>query len=75
MLFDQTFIKGFTQAYPTLHWEDLQYQNEELSTNDGCIHFLHKSTQRIYSWKFLNHQWIEMDNSYQQSLMKGLFES
>ena len=51
----------FATTFPTVNYADLIRQKDDISTDDGCIHFKHKDTLQIYSWDYLENEWI-LDN-------------
>lgn len=59
----------FTEQYPTLNFKDLQKQSNLYSTDDGCIHYKHLLTNKIYSWNFTEDEWEEHSVKYQSSLL------
>ncbi len=66
---EQTIIKNnFIKQYPNLSFYDLEKQNNNYSTDDGCIHYKHKLTNKIYSWNFIDNEWEEHDEKYQIGL-------
>ncbi len=58
----------FKEQYPSLFFKQLTKQNEGISTDDGCIHYRYGLNGRIYSWNFIEKEWEEHDDEYQQSL-------
>ncbi len=59
----------FNEQYPTLVFTNLIKQNDNYSTDDGCIHYKYNITNKIYSWNFVEDEWEEQEDDYQQSLM------
>jgi len=64
----------FFLKYPGINWEDLSSQKKGVYTDDGCLHYLHKPTKKIYSWNFLKSHWMEHQGYYQDSLRNKLFD-
>lgn len=46
---NQMIINSFSVLYPQLSFDDLKKQNNFYSTDDGCIHYKHKKTRKIFS--------------------------
>jgi hypothetical protein len=64
---NQQIIK-LSNNFPNVSWENLQKQNKDLSTDDGCTHYIDTSTNEIYSWNFIDEEWIQHNINYQKSL-------
>jgi hypothetical protein len=47
----------FAKQYPNLSFSDLQKQNDNYSTDDGCIHYKHKPTNKMFSWNYIENEW------------------
>ncbi len=62
-------IIKFTEKYPKLLFNDLKKQNNNYSTDDGCIHYLHQYNNQVYSYNFIDNEWMQHGKKYQQSLM------
>jgi hypothetical protein len=60
----------FNKQYPTLVFDDLQKQRDLCSTDDGCVHYKHKTNNIIYSWSFNQGRWIIHSNNYQKMLQE-----
>lgn len=58
----------FSKAYPKLSFNDLKIQNNNHSTNDGCIHYKNVINNNIYSWKYNENKWVEHSEKYQKRL-------
>ena len=58
----------FSKAYPNLSFNDLKIQNNNYSTDDGCIHYKNILNNQIYSWNFIENEWEEHDVNYQNEL-------
>jgi hypothetical protein len=61
----------FKLKYPFVNWDSLQEQSD--STDDGCRHYKHMKTHRIYSWNFKSQKWVEHKKDYQLSLLKSFY--
>ena len=53
----------FSKAYPNVSFNDLKIQNNNYSTDDGCIHYKHAINNQIYSWNYLENEWEENDQN------------
>ena len=42
----------FIEQFPNISFNDLKKQNDNIITNDGCLHYKHIYTEKIYSWIF-----------------------
>jgi hypothetical protein len=42
----------FHKTFPDLLFEDLIEQDMNISTDDGCFHYKHKHTNKIYSYDY-----------------------
>lgn len=60
----------FQKAYPTLSFNDLKLQNDNYSTDDGCVHYKHVINSRIYSWNYMENEW---EQNWELSEMSNLF--
>jgi len=49
----------FSKAYPKLLFNDLKIQNNNYSTDDGCIHYKNILNNQIYSWNYIENEWEE----------------
>jgi hypothetical protein len=58
----------FSKTYPKLSFNDLKIQNDNYSTDDGCIHYKNVINNQIYSWNFEENEWEEHDIDYQNEL-------
>ena len=59
----------FSEKYPNIEFNDLTKQTDNCLTNDGCIHYLDQTTNKVYSFNYIKNQWIEHRESYQERLM------
>ena len=66
-------VNKFHQMFENVIFDKLQIQKNNYSTDDGCTHYKDISTGQIYSWNFINEEWMQNNNNYQQSLNKKLF--
>lgn len=68
----------FSESYPDLIFSDLILQREDLRTNDGCIHFMHRNLhfngKDIYSWNYIKKRWQQHPKKYQENLLNKIFE-
>lgn len=58
----------FQKAYPKLSFNDLKIQNNNYSTDDGCVHYKNVINNQIYSWNFIENEWEEHSVNYQNEL-------
>jgi len=70
----ETYRKNmFHLQHPFVRWGNLQSQSDTIMTDDGCIHYRHKITNKIYSWNFSSNKWIQTKKGYQNSLLSLFF--
>ncbi len=52
---------SFCRAFPdiTNNIIELTKQNDSFLTDDGCIHYIDRNTNKIYSWEFTNNIWFQ----------------
>jgi hypothetical protein len=41
------------------HKIELTKQNNSFLTDDGCIHYIDRNTNKIYSWEFMENEWSQ----------------
>jgi hypothetical protein len=56
--------ESFNKKYPELCFDDLQKQNSNYMTNDGCIHYKHNESNKIFSWNFIKNEWKENNSMH-----------
>ena len=44
---------SFEKTFSNLYFNDLTLQNMELRSEDGCLYYLHRYNNNMYSWFFL----------------------
>lgn len=54
----------FMEQFRNIFFNDLKKQTDNIITNDGCIHYKHIYTGKIYSWVFRSNknEWIINDD-------------
>lgn len=56
-------------TYPTVNFNDLEKQNDNCMTDDGCIHYKTKNNN-IYSWNNILNKWQQPNEQGQRDLLK-----
>ena len=52
---------SFCRSFPdiTNNIIELTKQNDSFLTDDGCIHYIDRNTNKIYSWEFMKNIWFQ----------------
>ena len=66
-------IKKLFEKKYNFSFEKLKKQSENYLTDDGCIHYIDIQTNEIYSFNFIEDQWMQHDKNYQNSLLKNFY--
>lgn len=48
----------FEQKYPNLCFKKLKKQNDDMLTDDGCTHYIYPDSNQVYSYDFIENEWI-----------------
>lgn len=70
---DTNIELAFAHKFKTVNFNQLEMQPMDKQTKDGCIHYLHRPTNKVYSFDLFSRKWELSEEQYQAGLLK-LFE-